>query len=490
MVAVSQCPTPADTLQTSVRCSLRWPSEARSPVALRPTPARRRGSATRRIARRTGAKRCRASADRARRARIRLGPASGRAAGRQDDGDRRRRTRPRPTTSARRSSRRSVAPSPARRCARSSLRARRWRSPSATARGRSRAGSSSRRSWRSSTGSRGSRTSSCSSRPGTHRGNTDDELRAMLGDDVVDGGPGRQPRRARRRLADVDGHASVRDVPVWLNTEWVEADVRITTGFVEPHFFAGFSGGPKMVAPGLAGLETVLTLHDAARIGHPTRALGDHRGQPVHDDVRAIAAAHRHRLRARRHPGRGASASCAAFGGELAPMHRAACARGAGDRDAARSPHRFDVVVTSNSGFPLDQNLYQAVKGMSAAAQVVKPGGTDRLRRRVPRRIPRPRLVPRAAAVGRLAAGRCSPTIAGREQTVARPVAGADPGRHPARRQGARPHVVPLGRRARRGTPRADARHAATVAEALAAAGPTGRVCVLPEGPQTIPYIA
>ena len=54
------------------------------------------------------------------------------------------------------------------------------------------------------------------------------------------------------------------DVPVWLNREWVDADVRITTGFVEPHFFAGFSGGPKLVAPGLAGLETVLALHDAA----------------------------------------------------------------------------------------------------------------------------------------------------------------------------------------------------------------------------------
>src|SRR3712207_8929736 len=58
-------------------------------------------------------------------------------------------------------------------------------------------------------------------------------------------------------------------VPVWLNSEWIRADLRITTGFVEPHFFAGFSGGPKMVAPGLAGLDTVLTLHDASRIGHP-----------------------------------------------------------------------------------------------------------------------------------------------------------------------------------------------------------------------------
>ncbi len=100
---------------------------------------------------------------------------------------------------------------------------------------------------------------------GTHRGNSDDELRAMLGDEVL----------SAVRVVNHDARDSASltwmgrfgaDVPVWLNSEWVEADVRITTGFVEPHFFAGFSGGPKLVAPGLAGLETTLTLHDAARI--------------------------------------------------------------------------------------------------------------------------------------------------------------------------------------------------------------------------------
>ena len=92
--------------------------------------------------------------------------------------------------------------------------------------------------------------------------------------------PDRQPRRAGRRLADVWVGRLGADVPVWLNREWLEADVRITTGFVEPHFFAGFSGGPKMVAPGLAGLETVLTLHDASRIGHPDARWGVLDGQP------------------------------------------------------------------------------------------------------------------------------------------------------------------------------------------------------------------
>jgi nickel-dependent lactate racemase len=163
-------------------------------------------------------------------------------------------------------------------------------------------------------------------------------------------------------------------VPVWLNREWVEADVKITTGFVEPHFFAGFSGGPKMIAPGLAGLETVLVLHDAKRISHPRARWGVTIGNPIHDDVRAIAEA------------TGSSFSldvvldndqhiAHAFGGPLLTMHPQACATA--KTVAMRAvPAPFDVVVSTNAGFPLDQNLYQSVKGMSAAAEVVKEAGT------------------------------------------------------------------------------------------------------------------
>ena len=134
---------------------------------------------------------------------------------------------------------------------------------------------------------------------GTHRGNTDAELRSMLGDEVL----------ASVRVVNHDARDESAltwmgrfgaDVPVWLNSEWARADVRITTGFVEPHFFAGFSGGPKLVAPGLAGLETTLVLHDAARIGHPDARWGVTHGNPVHDDVRAIAAATGTALLARR----------------------------------------------------------------------------------------------------------------------------------------------------------------------------------------------
>src|SRR5437016_14155610 len=94
---------------------------------------------------------------------------------------------------------------------------------------------------------------------------------------------------SRDRSALVHAGDTTTGVEVYLNRLWLDADVRITTGFVEPHFFAGFSGGPKMVAPGLAGLETVMVLHNAVRIGHPKATFGVTQGNPIHDDVREIS---------------------------------------------------------------------------------------------------------------------------------------------------------------------------------------------------------
>jgi nickel-dependent lactate racemase len=207
---------------------------------------------------------------------------------------------------------------------------------------------------------------------GTHRGNTDAEIRAMLGDDIVDRvRVVNHDARDKGSLVFLGEHG--RGVPVWVNRLWVEADIRITTGFVEPHFFAGFSGGPKLVTPGLAGLDTVLVLHNAERIGDPRATWGVIDGNPVHEDIRAAAAATPPHFAFDVILNRGQRV-IEAFAGELEPMHRAACEAA---RELAMSavPEPFDVVVTSNSGYPLDQNLYQAVKGMSAAAKVVKPGG-------------------------------------------------------------------------------------------------------------------
>ena len=234
---------------------------------------------------------------------------------------------------------------------------------------------------------------------GTHRANTTEELVRMLGAPIVERYRVVNHDASDDRTLAFAGRTST-DVPVWLNRHWLDADVRITTGFVEPHFFAGFSGGPKMVAPGLAGLATTLVLHDARHIGHPKATWGITEGNPVHDDVREIArmtgvhfaldvALNRDQAIAR------------VFAGELFAEHAAACAHV--KRAAMRAVEApVDVVVTTNSGYPLDQNLYQTVKGLSAAACIIKDGRDDHLRRRVPRRHPRPRPVrPRCCASGR-----------------------------------------------------------------------------------------
>jgi nickel-dependent lactate racemase len=320
---------------------------------------------------------------------------------------------------------------------------------------------------------------------GTHRGNTDDELREMLGDDVVDSvRVVNHDARDTRSLSWIGRLGD--DVPVWLNTAWVEADVRITTGFVEPHFFAGFSGGPKMVAPGLAGLETVLTLHDAARIGHPQARWGITEGNPVHDDVRAIAAA----------TGvdfaldvilDGDKKIVRAFGGELLTMHEQAC-RAAKRIAMQRVPERFDVVVTTNSGFPLDQNLYQAVKGMSAAGQVAKPGGlivcAAECRDGFPSHGSYLTELQSADSPQELLTA-----IESRRETV--------PDQWQVQIQAGlqtRFRVVmhtSFLSDAQLRTAHLEQTHdiSGTVADALEAAGPAARACVLPEGPQTIPYV-
>jgi nickel-dependent lactate racemase len=320
---------------------------------------------------------------------------------------------------------------------------------------------------------------------GTHRGNTGAELRAMFGDAVVDSvRVVNHDARDRDALRFVGTHG--RGVPVWLDEQWVDADVRITTGFVEPHFFAGFSGGPKMVAPGLAGLDTVLVLHDAQRIGDPRATWGTTIGNPVHDDVRAIAAATGTTYGFDVILNRDQEV-VAAFGGDLLPMHAAATERA---RAVAMAPveELFDVVVTTGSGFPLDQNLYQSVKGMSAGAQVCRPDG----------------LVVCAAecADGFPDHGsyREVLTSAGSPQELldliaARQVTVPDQWQVQvqARIQAAHRVVVHTGHLSDAELATAHLEQtddiAATVARESARLGRPATVCVLPEGPQTIPYL-
>ncbi|MBP1631877.1 MAG: larA [Acidobacteria bacterium] len=208
---------------------------------------------------------------------------------------------------------------------------------------------------------------------GSHRACTPGELDEMLGDEILSAVAISQhdARRAgaHRRVTVIPDSG----VPAALDAAYLDQDLRLTLGLIEPHFFAGFSGGPKMVAPGLASLETILDLHSTARTGHPLATWGVAVGNPIHDAIRHVAAAAEVHLSLDITQNREREIT-GVFAGPPAVGHPQGYAA---VRRAAMCPVAapFDVVVTTNGGYPLDQNLYQTVKGMSAAAQIVKPGG-------------------------------------------------------------------------------------------------------------------
>jgi nickel-dependent lactate racemase len=207
---------------------------------------------------------------------------------------------------------------------------------------------------------------------GTHRDQTKEEFVQMLGQWVVD-----NIRIINNQCHDKATQAMVGKskfgCDVYLNKEYVEADFRIVTGFIEPHFFAGFSGGPKGIMPGIAGIDTIMTFHNARMIGDPLATWGNMEGNPVQDMTREINAMCKPHFMLNVTLNRGKEIT-QVFAGELYEAHDTGCAF-AKEHAMIRCDHRFDVVITSNSGYPLDQNLYQAVKGMSAAHKIVKEGG-------------------------------------------------------------------------------------------------------------------
>lgn len=208
---------------------------------------------------------------------------------------------------------------------------------------------------------------------GTHRPNTEAELRTMVGDAVFE----------RRRIVQNDTFDPSTQVCVgttskghetWINAELMRCDLKVLTGFIEPHLFAGFSGGGKAIMPGMAGQRTVLGNHDAGMVGHPQAIWGVTHGNPIWEEVREVAGQSGRSFLLNVTLNRD-KAVTGVFAGDLDRAHAAGCAFVKGSAMVA-VPRPFDIVVTTNSGYPLDLNLYQSVKGLRAADQVVKTGGS------------------------------------------------------------------------------------------------------------------
>jgi nickel-dependent lactate racemase len=252
---------------------------------------------------------------------------------------------------------------------------------------------------------------------GTHRPNTQEELEKMLTPEVVANYNvvNHEPENpdALTQLG-----VTKTGAPALINTIMVEADIRIVTGFIEPHFFAGFSGGPKGIMPGCAGLETVMANHGYQNL---------------------------------------------------------------------MSPEAIDIVVTTNSGYPLDMNLYQGVKGMSAGARVIKEGGLMILacecREGVPAESPLDKLLKSAGSSEEILTMLSTPGFVRPEQWQAQIQAviqrKAEVQVHSSLSDdiigGA--HLIPCADITR------------TVTARLEELGPDAKVAVLPQGPLTIPYL-
>lgn len=206
---------------------------------------------------------------------------------------------------------------------------------------------------------------------GTHRPNLGDELVQMLGRSVVE---------ACRVVnhACTDPHVylgeSPNGVPVFLNREYLDADLKITVGMIEPHFMAGYAGGRKMVMPGIAALETVQAWHSPRFLEHPNATNGIVEGNPVHEEALAIANMARPdfivdvALDSKKQ-------ACRIFAGDMEKAWQAGVEY---VRSNVRStvPEPVDIVVTTCGGHPLDLTFYQTVKGMVGALPILKPGGT------------------------------------------------------------------------------------------------------------------
>ncbi len=208
---------------------------------------------------------------------------------------------------------------------------------------------------------------------GTHRPNTMDELREMLGDELVDTYRIEQNNAADESTQVKIGRSSFGH-DIWINRVLLEADIKILTGFIEPHFFAGFSGGGKAVMPGMAGQNTVFGNHDAGMIANSQSTWGVTKDNPIWTEAREAALMINPTLLLNVTLNRDKQIT-GVFAGALAAAHDAGI-----DfvRQSSMVPvtEPCDIVITTNSGYPLDMNLYQAVKGMSAAEQIVRPGGS------------------------------------------------------------------------------------------------------------------
>ena len=208
---------------------------------------------------------------------------------------------------------------------------------------------------------------------GLHRPNEGDELRELVGDPWVLDTVRVSNHDARDDSAHVDLGTTSRRTRVRIDRRLVAADLRIATGLVEPHFMAGWSGGRKVIAPGVAHAETITTFHNAAFMAHPRAANCVLEGNPLHEEQLEIVAKLGGALALNTVIDEDRRLAFANFG-EVVGSHLATVDF-VGRYACVPVGRRFRTVVTSAAGYPLDSTYYQTVKGMVGPLDILEPGG-------------------------------------------------------------------------------------------------------------------
>jgi nickel-dependent lactate racemase len=208
---------------------------------------------------------------------------------------------------------------------------------------------------------------------GLHRPSTAAEKREMLGDEIMEHYRVEDHHGTRLEEHTLVG-TTARGIPGWIDSRYVRAGLKIATGLIEPHLMAGYSGGRKLICPGVAALETVKRWHGPELLEHPRADCGILDGNPVHEENTQIAR----------------MAGCDFIVNVTLDSNRHVTSVVAGDMEeaflagvrfmegicSARVPRPVEIVVTSSAGYPLDTTFYQAVKGLTGCLPIVKEGGT------------------------------------------------------------------------------------------------------------------
>jgi len=210
---------------------------------------------------------------------------------------------------------------------------------------------------------------------GLHRPNLGEELAELVGDPWVLETVRVENHDARNEEDHVDlGFTPTRHTPVKLDKLFVEADLRIATGLVEPHFMAGWSGGRKVIAPGVAHHETIRTFHSARFMEDPLAVQCNLIGNPLHEEQLEIVKLLGEVYALNTVLDEERDLVCVTFG-EIIASH-AAAVDFVSDATRIGLPRKYGTVVTSSAGYPLDKTYYQTIKGMVTPLDILEPGGT------------------------------------------------------------------------------------------------------------------